>query len=143
VIALRKPETVMRGVTVKIGPISHRKVPMDQALMTRCLENLMSNALQAITNQSGEIRITAVEESSHLAITFRDNGPGVPPHMVDHIFDPEVSGRVDGSGLGLTFVKGVIEAHGGYINYETTTSGGACFVARLPLQHKGGELEST
>ena len=55
---------------------------------------------------------------------------------MDHIFEADVTGRTDGTGLGLTFVKGVIEAHGGHIEYHPSMMGGARFVASLPLTEK-------
>lgn len=139
VVALRRPQASTHGVRLTIGALSWTELPFDQALVKRSIENLVLNALQAVPPNTGEVRITVVDEAEELLVAVDDNGPGVPPEMVDHVFEPNVSGREGGTGLGLALVKGVIEAHNGYIRYGRSPLGGARFEARLPLVQESSE----
>lgn len=133
VTSLRKPEAASRGIRLALSGVSWRKVPVDATLLGRSIENLVLNALQAVSPQRGEVRISVYEEASWLCIAVDDNGPGVDPALIDHIFEANVTSKEDGTGLGLTLVKGVVEAHGGYIECGRSALGGARFVARLPF----------
>jgi signal transduction histidine kinase len=102
--------------------------------VSRSIENLVRNAVQAVAEtKGGEVYVTVAEESPWLVITVDDNGPGVDNALASQLFDAGVSGRSGGTGLGLSLVKGVLEAHEGYIEFGTSPAGGARFVARLPL----------
>jgi len=65
-----------------------------------------------------------------------DNGPGIPEDIRNHIFDPFVSGRSGGSGLGLTMVASVVADHGGMIEVDTTP-GGTVFRMNFPVAEEG------
>jgi signal transduction histidine kinase len=139
VVALRRPQANTHGVRLTAGTLSWTEVPFDQALVKRCIENLVLNALQAAPRHTGEVRISVLDEAHDIVILVEDNGPGVSPELEDHIFEPHVTGRPDGTGLGLTLVKGVIEAHSGYSRYGRSPLGGAQFEARLPLVQESTE----
>ena len=108
-------------------------VPLDRALFSRSIENLVANAIRAVPSGTGIVRITATLHDHQLEVTVEDNGPGVNPELGDRVFEPNVSGEA-GTGLGLALTKGVIEAHGGTIRFSGSTLGGACFEARVPLE---------
>lgn len=132
VVALRRPQANSQGVKITVGAMSWTEVDLDAALVKRSIENLVLNALQAV-GRSGEVRIEVVDVGPDLRITVADNGPGVPEHLVDHVFEPNVThGKPKGLGLGLTLVKGVIEAHNGYVAYDRSPLGGARFTMHLP-----------
>jgi two-component system sensor histidine kinase HupT/HoxJ len=78
--------------------------------------------------------VSIVELGQELAVVVEDNGSGVPESIRDAMFDPDVTTRPEGTGLGLTLVKGVLEAHGGSIEYDRSPLGGARFTCRLPAQ---------
>ncbi|MEQ1506904.1 MAG: HAMP domain-containing sensor histidine kinase [Myxococcota bacterium] len=139
VVALRRPQANTHGARLSTGSLSWTEVPFDQALIKRSIENLVLNALQAVPKNLGEIRISVLDDAGDLVIVVEDNGPGVPTQLVDHIFEPNVSGRAGGTGLGLALVKGVIEAHRGYIRYGRSPLGGARFEARIPLVQEATE----
>lgn len=134
VLALRGPEARAHGIVLERGPISPLPAPIDAALLGRSIENLVLNALQAVPPRTGRIRISVIADadSPYLRIEIEDNGPGVDPALQDHIFEPNVSGRTGGTGLGLALVKEVVEAHGGYIAQDRSPLGGARFSARIP-----------
>ena len=64
---------------------------------------------------------------------IRDHGPGVRPDLRDTLFEPYVTGRPEGTGLGLTLVRQTVEGHGGSITLADTPGGGATFEVRLPV----------
>jgi two-component system OmpR family sensor kinase len=69
-----------------------------------------------------------------------DDGPGIDPAMAETLFEPVESGG-RGSGLGLFFVRQVVEAHAGSVEVGASRMGGARFVARLPAERPGSEVK--
>ncbi|MBI4624750.1 MAG: hypothetical protein HY736_16220 [Verrucomicrobia bacterium] len=111
------------------------RVMMDVQQMEQVLINLVRNAAQALAGHAGEHRISvrAFTDGIWVAVSVRDNGPGVPAELRKKIFDSFVTTKPDGTGLGLSLCKRFVEAHGGHI--ELLPSGeqpGACFQIRLP-----------
>lgn len=94
--------------------------------------NLILNALEAMP-QGGELRITAAVEEHQLVVRFRDNGRGVRPDQQSQLFEPFVSGKEGGSGLGLSVSYGILTAHGGSLEFEPIKGKGACFRVGLPV----------
>jgi signal transduction histidine kinase len=134
VVALRRPQANARGTRLITGALSDRIVPMDTALMKRSIENLVINAMQAVPDRGGEVRVVVQEEASDLLLSVDDNGPGVDPELADQIFEADVTSKSKGTGLGLALVKGVVEAHDGTIRCVTSPMGGARFEIRIPLE---------
>ena len=132
VIALRRPQANGQNVRLTVGPLSWAPAPFDQALLKRSVENLVLNALQAVPRDTGHVQVSIVEEEEWIVILVDDNGPGVPPELEEHVFEANVTSKEGGTGLGLALVKGVVEAHSGYIRYGTSPLGGARFEARIP-----------
>ncbi|MBW1877793.1 MAG: HAMP domain-containing histidine kinase [Deltaproteobacteria bacterium] len=140
VMSLRGPEAKAQGITLEVGTVTDTRVEMDQALLGRSIENLVLNAMQAVPPHRGRIRVSAEVEDNHLCVVVEDNGPGVPSAFGDHIYEPNVSGRTGGTGLGLALVRGVVEAHGGHIEHDRSSLGGARFKARIPLSESEVEV---
>jgi len=143
---LRRPAAEARGVRLSMGLISWRAASIDSTILGRSIDNLVLNALQAVSPNGGEVRVSVFEDKDVLCITVDDNGPGISPDLGHQIFEPNVTTKKDGTGLGLSLVKGVVVAHGGHIDYETSTLGGARFVARIPFEEISepeGEIEQT
>jgi two-component system sensor histidine kinase PilS (NtrC family) len=99
----------------------------DEDLLHRAIYNLLLNAIQA-SPANGEIRIEAGElsatqlpqgnqrfEKGAFAVLVTDQGPGVSPEIRDRLFDPFVTTKPGGSGLGLSMVQRAAEAHGGLV----------------------------
>lgn len=106
--------------------------------------NLVKNAAEATEVETGEIRIkTAFQPGVRLrrgkgapvelpiVISVTDNGRGVAPDLAEHLFDPFVTGRDGGGGLGLAMVAKLVSAHGGMVEWEEGQGGGAVFRVRL------------
>lgn len=127
VVALIEAE-VPRGVTVErdYDP-SLPPIYGDPELLIQAVLNVARNAAQAVGGE-GLIRIsTRIERyctvgSSHYRMAVRidvqDNGPGVPPDLVDSLFYPLVTGRSDGTGLGLSIAQSLVHQHGGIIEFR-------------------------
>lgn len=139
IVTLRQPDARAQGIRLVIGLMSWRPVPFDSTLVGRSIENLVVNALQAVSPHGGEVRISVYEESPWLCLAVDDNGPGVDPALQDHIFEADVTTKTSGTGLGLSLVKGVVEAHGGSVSCGPSALGGARFVLRLPLEVPDGD----
>ena len=117
-------------------------IPIDPGLMKRVFANLLNNALRH-TLKNGKIQITVdfTPDKKHILAAVRDNGMGLPPDYHQKIFDKfeqvslKTEKRVVGSsGLGLTFCKMAVEAHGGKIWVESEGSGKGCtFWVQIPI----------
>ena len=123
VLAVRRLEAESKGISLVAGDMSDVEVMIDQALIGRSFENLVKNAMQAVPEDEGLVQISLVEQNSYVSIIVEDNGPGVDPSVRDHLFEVDVSARAGGTGLGLALVKGVIEAHGGFIEHDRSILG--------------------
>jgi signal transduction histidine kinase len=138
VIALRQPEARTKGIRLEREPPPPAELSIDGALLGRSIENLVLNALQAVPSQGGHVRVSLALEPDWAVIVVEDNGPGVDPTLANHVFEPNVTGRPGGTGLGLALVKEVVEAHGGYIGHDRSPLGGARFSARIPRRRVHG-----
>jgi two-component system nitrogen regulation sensor histidine kinase GlnL len=121
------------------------EVDGDRDQLVQVFLNLVKNAVEATPSQGGEItlsthyehglwvRIASSRERVELPITVivEDNGPGVAPDLIGHLFEPFVSTKRSGSGLGLALVAKIVGDHGGLIEVENGTRG-ALFRVRLP-----------
>jgi len=85
----------------------------------------------AFTDHRG-IRVSAQRTAHTVAIAVRDHGPGVPDDMKDRIFEPYVTTRAGGTGLGLALVRQTVLAHEGTVTVTDAEGGGALFTVRLP-----------
>lgn len=110
----------------------------DRGLILRVIQNLVSNALK-FTRETGSVRLSltpAAAGFTRCAIT--DDGPGIPPEFHQSIFDKfgqaKSSQNRVGTGLGLTFCKLVVEAHGGRIGVESAVGCGSTFWFELPQE---------
>lgn len=104
---------------------------LDPVQMARALDNLLLNAL-AHCSAGGRIEIGARRQSNgRLLLWVADDGPGVPAELRDSLFDPFVSQRSGGTGLGLVLVREIVHAHGGEITLASAARG-ARFEMELP-----------
>jgi signal transduction histidine kinase len=106
----------------------------DSNRLERVVANLVLNACEAISPDSGRIVITTTGNKAYLQIGVWDNGPGVPPAIQDSIFQPYVSyGKADGRGLGLAIAKKIVEDHGGEIYLDGKGGTGTLFKIMIPF----------
>lgn len=128
--------TEYRHVDVDL-PDRPAMIDCDPGLIRRVITNLLHNALK-FTSRDGRIKlaITTDDDGHHLSV--EDNGPGIPEEYHDHVFDKfgisELKSRAQGPlpGLGLTFCKLCVEAHGGKIGYKSAQPRGTVFWFSIP-----------
>lgn len=121
-------------VTMSIAPGLDR-VLVDRVQVQQVLVNLIRNALQAMSGAAlKELRIeTAPDRHGWVKVTVADTGTGLEPGIRDHLFEAFATTKEDGMGLGLSICRTIVEAHGGRIWADGTTSGGTAFHFCLPL----------
>lgn len=110
---------------------SDLRVRAHPGLLTRLFHVLYENAIGACVGRPPRITTRAWSTDGRVAIEVADDGPGVPEELAARIFDPLVSGRAGGTGLGLALAKRIAAAHGGKIGLVASSSAGATF--RLDL----------
>jgi two-component system, NtrC family, nitrogen regulation sensor histidine kinase GlnL len=126
----------------------------DSDQLLQVFQNLLKNAAQAAGNQGGTIRLHTFYDLSlrlrradgkgqalPLNVEVIDDGPGIPPQIANEIFEPFVSGRENGTGLGLALVSKIVSDHGGWIAVDSVP-GRTVFRLSLPVAPKSLTLES-
>ncbi len=124
---------------VLVLPEAPLPVSADEELLSRVLGNLLSNALKH-TPAGGRVEVGAGGGEGEVRIWVKDSGEGIPPELLPRIFDKFVVGEADArgarraldTGLGLTFCKLAVEAHGGTIGVESEMARGSTFSFHLP-----------
>ena len=100
-------------------PSSDATLEFDHDKMLVVFVNIILNAIQSIgkdDDDDGVIKINVEEKKSDLTITFENSGPGIPPDDLDRIFDPLYTTKLEGTGLGLSSCKNIVEQHNGKIS---------------------------
>lgn len=147
-LAEADPSTLARAVSERLAGLDRSRtidavaapglrVRCDHGLITRVLENLVSNAIK-YTPRGGAICIRCEPRPAGVRIAVQDEGPGVPPEARSRIFEKFQTGTAHqeagfhSAGLGLAFCKLVVEAHGGRIGIEDAQPRGSIFWFELP-----------
>jgi signal transduction histidine kinase len=105
-------------------------VRVDPLLMGQAILNLTINAIEAV-GEAGAIEIAWFPlEDGKCRLSIKDSGPGIPPAVLDRIFNPFFTTKESGTGLGLAIVHRIIEAHDGTITVSNAPQGGAIFEIR-------------
>lgn len=110
-------------------------VSVDRVRIGQVLANLLSNALK-FTPPGGQVRVELRAEPPWARVWVADSGPGIPIDELPHVFDRFFRGRQarpSGSGIGLTVVRELVEAHGGTAEASNVAGNGATFTVWLPL----------
>jgi two-component system, NtrC family, sensor histidine kinase HydH len=115
-------------------------VPLDENFAEQVFINLAQNAYDAMVD-GGTLRVTIAavrrDRSDGVEVRFADNGPGVPAEMREQIFNPFVTTKQKGVGLGLSIVSKIVDDHGGILHLEAASGPGACFTVFFPISEKG------
>jgi signal transduction histidine kinase len=109
------------------------EVEAGAAQLRQAVLNLVENALHAVGEQ-GEVRIRGSYAEGVVELLVEDTGPGVDPAVRRRLFEPLVTTKAKGIGLGLAFVRRMLERHGGTVTYEDAPGAGARFVLRIPVK---------
>ncbi|MDX6190971.1 HAMP domain-containing sensor histidine kinase [Flavobacterium sp. Fl-318] len=99
---------------------SSRSILIDKNQMEQVIINLITNSVYALKDKSEKkMFLSSYSENNRFFIIISDNGKGIDPAIKDKVFLPFFTTRKDGAGIGLTLSKNIIEAHGGYLSYQT------------------------
>jgi signal transduction histidine kinase len=113
----------------------------DANRLERVVANLVLNACEAVSPDSGQIVITTTGDRACLRINVWDDGPGIPPTIQGSVFEPFVSyGKAEGSGLGLAIAKKIVQDHGGEIHLDRGNETGTLFRITIPFAIPEGIL---
>ncbi|HEY1524769.1 MAG TPA: ATP-binding protein [Candidatus Angelobacter sp.] len=112
-------------------------VMLDQDLCDQVFTNLLMNACEAMGEQGGDLRVrvraeNAKEGEAGVTAEIEDSGPGVPRELKEQIFNPFVTTKKSGVGLGLAIVSKIVDAHGGSLKLVSEPGHGACFHVTFP-----------
>ncbi|MBI4971673.1 MAG: hypothetical protein HZC17_07545 [Candidatus Omnitrophica bacterium] len=109
------------------------KILADEVQMARVFVNVFLNAIQALGEKEGGIWVRASMEDNHVRVLFEDNGPGIKPEDLKHLFEPLFTTKARGAGLGLATAQLLIEGHGGTINIESERGKGTVVGIEFPF----------
>jgi signal transduction histidine kinase len=123
-----------QGVTVMLDIAPEIELPLERSRMERAFTNLIGNALEVMP-EGGEVRISVAMEDGAAVVRVSDNGPGIDPEIRSKLFQPFVSGKRNGLGLGLALSRQTVLEHGGDMWVESEPGKGATFSFRLPGAH--------
>ncbi len=116
-------------------------IEADAGRLRQLFHNLIKNTVEAgepshpLTLDVSLMR-TEKELLRFVEMRFEDNGPGIPESLMGQLFEPYITSKPKGTGLGLAVVKKIVEEHGGILWAENCENGGACITLRLPVQNK-------
>lgn len=118
--------------------LEEKVIACDEDKLERVILNLLSNAIK-FTNPGGSIQVNIYDRGNSLIISVKDSGFGIPKDMHSKIFEPFTQGdsllrrRAEGSGIGLSLVKSLVELHGGKVSINSELGKGSEFIIELPI----------
>jgi signal transduction histidine kinase len=112
-----------------LPPVDGFRVQLGQVVV-----NLVVNACEALAEKDGERRVAieTVARDGRVELSVRDNGPGLAPAVAARVFEPFVTTKPDGLGVGLAISRSIAERHGGHLSAEAAPEGGTRMVLTLP-----------
>jgi signal transduction histidine kinase len=139
VVALAEDDARAHAVSVRLDAVAVPLVTVDSLQLEQTLINLINNAIDAAADArphsdhgSGSVTVRLGSSGERVWIKIEDNGPGVSDDVAAHIFEPFVTNKPRGMGLGLALSRELIGAHGGTISWERIEQGGTRFIVELP-----------
>ncbi len=125
-----------RGVKVELrSAMNLPPVLIDNIQIQQVIVNLMRNAIEAMeASERRELTIASeIEEGSRVWVSIVDTGPGIAPEIADRLFQPFVTTKPQGMGVGLSICRTIVEGHGGQLAVEPNPAGGTIFRFSLPV----------
>ena len=146
--ALKSVAEQWRGGAVKVVSAYQHDlplVPVDGDLCEQAFVNLVQNSYEAMGSEGGTLRVEASRAFSNgrggVEIRLKDTGPGIPPELREQVFNPFVTTKKTGVGLGLSIVSNIVDEHRGSLRLESAADEGACFVVFLPMEEGAVQQE--
>lgn len=104
--------------------------------------NISVNAIEAMQHHGGKLCVDMKVSDEWVNVIFKDTGPGIPKEILPHLFEPFMTSKASGLGLGLSITYGIIQRHGGQIQVDNQPGQGASFTISLPLKGQSGSEEN-
>ena len=121
------------GIRVERPELTEYVVEADPSMLQDCFFNLLHNAAQSLKQKGGGTIAIAVEPGpTGVRVRIQDDGPGIPPEVLEKIFDPFFTTKVRGTGLGLPITRKHVEAHGGTLQVRSEPHSQTTFEVYLP-----------
>jgi signal transduction histidine kinase/ligand-binding sensor domain-containing protein/DNA-binding response OmpR family regulator len=123
------------GVEFNVAQIDNFEAEVDPEAITKILSNLLTNAAKYGRGKA-ELKCIVNQQEQSFSIIVSDNGNGVPQEEIENIFKPfyRISKDNNGTGIGLSIVNSIVNAHNGKISVNSTPKNGSSFIITLPLQ---------
>jgi two-component system, NtrC family, sensor histidine kinase HydH len=148
--ALTDVASLWKGAPVQVEKEYERDLPaaaMDEGLSEQAFINIVQNAFDAMSATGGVLRVKAARANLHghdgVEVRIEDTGPGVPVELREQIFNPFVTTKKTGVGLGLSIVSKIMDGHHGFIRVEDANGKGARFVMFFPQASEVSETGKT
>lgn len=137
-------EAAETGLSVDAKEIGEATVNGDAYYLRQVFENLVRNAREAMDGQEEPPRlwVSLARQGTDAEVRVSDNGPGIAPENLQRIFQPFVSTKGKGMGLGLAICREIVEGHGGRLEVESTEGQGTTFTVTLPLHSEPAALSA-
>ncbi|MBM7663078.1 signal transduction histidine kinase [Bacillus mesophilus] len=135
---LLKSEAFLHNVEVIFDcspDVDDELVSINSSEMLQIFINLFRNAVDAKSERPMKIKLKTKVDQQRLQIVFSDNGNGIPANQLEHIFDPFFTTKDEGTGLGLSLSRKMVENHGGSISVRSSEKG-TSFYIQLPYERK-------
>lgn len=134
-VALVRPDLEQDRITLIQSIADLPPILCDLGQLNQVLLNLITNARDALRGRErAEIRLSLEQVDDVAVIVIADNGPGIPPDVLDRMFQPFVSTKKKGNGLGMAICYGIIEGHKGKIDIDSELGRGTVVTIRLPMR---------
>jgi signal transduction histidine kinase len=135
-VRMARAREEFRRIAIKIQHTGQIVGWFDTRAIERVVANLVLNACEAVSADTGQIIVSTAGDPFRLQICVWDNGPGVPAAIRESLFQPFVTaGKVEGSGLGLAIAKKLVEDHGGEIRLDEGHGNGTPFRITIPFSN--------
>jgi two-component system, LuxR family, sensor kinase FixL len=139
IIDLVESDARLHGVPVSLDLADKLpNVVVDTGQIQHAILNFVRNGLEALASQpggTGRLLIRTTVTTQHdVELAVIDNGPGIAPEAVGHLFDPFFSTKESGTGMGLAISSTIARTHGGSVGYRPNLPTGACFYILLPAE---------
>ena len=125
-----------KGTQIEVDLRGSLEVQADEARLQQVIANLLDNAIK-YGEPAGRVRISARAEENSVVVQLKDDGIGIAaedlPRIWDRLYRGDRSRSERGLGLGLSFVKAIVDAHGGEVAVESELGSGAAFTVKLPM----------
>lgn len=141
VMSMLHPEFKRRNIETRIScPEQIPQIMIDRGQFKQLLINLIKNAEDAMPS-GGLLEISLMEIKDNFLLLVKDTGYGIPAELTRRIFDPYFTTKDNGTGLGLSLVQYIVNAHDGWVDVESQKGSGSTFIVSIPF-HRENEKDT-